>query len=464
MTQLIEKMKKSRKLQIIIGCLVLLLMVTSISAASGKAYQVVVDGEKIGYVGKKELCDKVINELQAEQTEETKEVIKGIANKVELNDGKCDKKDYLTEEKLKTILKNRLDWKLDAVAIKINDKPKVFLKDEKDAQAVLDLVKKKYTPVSDNTDVVEVNFEEKIDIEKCETKKSSLLDPKKALEYIVLGSNSIETYQVSEGDTVWDIAHANNMTVGELEEANPGVPIEKLSIGQELNLVKTKPLLNTVTKFKLKAEETIACETQYIDSAKLYKGQTKVTEEGTNGKKEVTYQIVSKNGAEVQKELVEEKVIENPKNKVITKGTRVKSRGNYMVASRSNGGSVVGSGNLNWPLRGNITSGYGSRSLGYHTGIDIGGNTGQAIRASDSGRVTSAGWRGSYGYCIDISHGNGTSTRYAHLSKILVSPGQGVSAGQTIGQVGSTGRSTGPHLHFEVLVNGNHTNPLRSLN
>ena len=126
-------------------------------------------------------------------------------------------------------------------------------------------------------------------------------------------------------------------------------------------------------------------------------------------------------------------------------------------------------GKIAWPVAGNyrVSSGYGSRTSPisgrgeFHTGIDIPARTGTAIVASDSGVVIHSGSviRG-YGYSVLIDHNNGLSTFYAHCSKLLVSPGQTVSKGETIALVGSTGYSTGPHLHFEVRVNGSHTNPL----
>ena len=95
--------------------------------------------------------------------------------------------------------------------------------------------------------------------------------------------------------------------------------------------------------------------------------------------------------------------------------------------------------------------------------IDIGGSTGQAIRAADSGYVSFTGYQGSYGRLVIVDHNNGIVTKYAHCSSINVSTGQRVSKGATIAALGSTGRSTGPHLHFEVLVNGSPTNPLNYL-
>lgn len=129
---------------------------------------------------------------------------------------------------------------------------------------------------------------------------------------------------------------------------------------------------------------------------------------------------------------------------------------------------TTGSGSMIWPCPSchTITSYFGWRIHPitgvnkYHSGVDIGASYGATVIAADSGTVITAGWVSGYGNCIVISHGNGVSTLYGHLSSIAVSSGQSVSQGQTIGYVGSTGNSTGPHLHWEVTVNGERQNPL----
>lgn len=142
------------------------------------------------------------------------------------------------------------------------------------------------------------------------------------------------------------------------------------------------------------------------------------------------------------------------------------------AASRGNptppppGPSSQRTGRLAWPVNGPVTSGFGPRThpisggTRVHTGVDIGASSGTPIRASESGTVVMAGWNGGYGNWTLIDHGGGLATGYGHQSSIGVSRGQRVSRGDVIGRVGSTGASTGPHLHWEVRVNGNPVNPM----
>ena len=124
------------------------------------------------------------------------------------------------------------------------------------------------------------------------------------------------------------------------------------------------------------------------------------------------------------------------------------------------GGPSASSGRLQWPVNGAITSGFGYRThpvLGtrrLHAGTDFGAPTGAPIVAADGGTVVSAGWHGGYGNAVIIDHGGGVATLYGHQSRLAVGGGARVSRGQVIGYVGSTGMSTGPHLHFELRING----------
>lgn len=126
----------------------------------------------------------------------------------------------------------------------------------------------------------------------------------------------------------------------------------------------------------------------------------------------------------------------------------------------STGTGAPSSAGFVWPVSGVVVSGFGMRWGRMHEGIDITASTGTPIRAAASGTVIWSGWRGGYGNAVIIDHGNGLSTVYAHASALIARQGQGVTQGQTIALVGSTGNSSGPHLHFEVRINGAAVDPL----
>lgn len=142
--------------------------------------------------------------------------------------------------------------------------------------------------------------------------------------------------------------------------------------------------------------------------------------------------------------------VETPK---VVRNQRVNTKKNVDYSNTALGIALVK------PVEGTITSRFGSRSRGLHTGLDIANSKGTPIKAAATGVVTYAGYKGSYGYLVVVSHGNGIETYYAHCSRLYVNAGDTVSQGAVIAAVGSTGNSTGPHLHLEIRVNGVAKNP-----
>jgi murein DD-endopeptidase MepM/ murein hydrolase activator NlpD len=141
---------------------------------------------------------------------------------------------------------------------------------------------------------------------------------------------------------------------------------------------------------------------------------------------------------------------------ILTRGVRVIVPG----AALSRGGHYQ---SFAWPLHGVLTSGYGWRNGKFHYAIDIAAPYGTPFYAAAAGRVTHAGYLGAYGIMVELDHGNGFLTRYAHASSVAVSNGQQVASGQVIGYIGLTGNTTGPHLHFELHNQGVKVNPLEYL-
>lgn len=144
------------------------------------------------------------------------------------------------------------------------------------------------------------------------------------------------------------------------------------------------------------------------------------------------------------------------RNETRNRGVKLSSR-SLQAGAGQNG--LASSGRFSWPTKGEFSSGYGPRGGSFHRGIDIAANSGTPIYSSLGGIVTHAGTRWEYGTTVEITHSNGMVTRYGHCSKLFVSVGQIVEKGHRIAAMGSTGRSTGPHLHFEILVNGVQVNP-----
>ncbi|BAC88731.1 glr0790 [Gloeobacter violaceus PCC 7421] len=175
--------------------------------------------------------------------------------------------------------------------------------------------------------------------------------------------------------------------------------------------------------------------------------------------------------ASIQSELVQRlstqrAAYEAAQRRLAADSKRVSAMIRTIIASERRYNSVQGSGRMILPTEGRLSSQFGMRHhpifkvRKMHTGIDVAARSGTPIRAADDGTVLYAGWYGGYGRCVIVSHGGTLSTLYAHASRLFVTVGQTVKKGDPLAAVGSTGFSTGPHLHFEVRVNGSPVNPL----
>ena len=256
---------------------------------------------------------------------------------------------------------------------------------------------------------------------------------------------------VESGETFSGIAKSYGITQSDLKVSNPTVNPEKLSIGQEIILTQAVPLLTVQTVEVATYIEPIPYQTTYEDSSSLYKGEQSTKVKGVNGERQVVAKIVRNNGIEVAKMELSSEILTEPVSSVVTVGIKELP-------------PLQGTGSFIYPVSGyRMSSKFGSRWGRMHYGVDLACSTGTKIRASDGGTVTFSGYSGSYGYVVKINHGGGFVTVYAHCSKLFVSKGDKVYQGQHIANVGSTGRSTGPHCHFEIQKNGTAVNPLNYL-
>lgn len=193
--------------------------------------------------------------------------------------------------------------------------------------------------------------------------------------------------------------------------------------------------------------------TYYERNDNLYSGSRKVVVEGKNGTKNVQSKLVIENGTLISEQVVNEETVTNPRTKKIQIGNGIT-------------GGFDKKDILLLPVEGYVTSPYGdrldpfTREPDFHKGMDIASTTGTPIIAASGGKIIQASdKKNGYGNCVIIEHYSGFRTLYAHCSELLVEVGDYVSAGQTIAKVGSTGRSTGPHLHFSVIIDGKYVDP-----
>lgn len=301
------------------------------------------------------------------------------------------------------------------------------------------------------TRIENISFNKKVSGVTVDVQPQKIISTGEAVKLLLDGTLEQETYHVVEGDVLGTIAQKHNLTTANLISINPNISDSTvLQIGQELNVTVLKPLLSVEVQYEKKAVEEMKHTKKVVETDDMYKGDTKVKQEGSDGKRIATYLVKKVNGIQVGQSVIEETILIEPKEEIILKGTKV-------IPSR-------GSGTFAWPAQG----GYISSPMGYrwgrqHEGIDIARPSGFTIKSADNGVVVAAGWDGTYGNRVIVDHKNGYKTTYAHLSSISVKVGDVVPQGSKLGIMGSTGRSTGTHLHFEVAKNGVTINPLSVL-
>jgi len=279
-------------------------------------------------------------------------------------------------------------------------------------------------------------------------------------KYLMYGDESKESiYTVKAGDTIESVAFGTKLNPEELLLANDTLTSRTnlLYPGQQLKIAETNPKLSIVEESYVvnDIESRYKIEEKYDSSILI--GDDKVVQEGKNGMDRVSQNVKQINGEIVYIDPKGKQVIKSPVNKVILRGSKYVSG----VGSLTNWGWPTDSG---WTL----SSGYVyrnspvGRGRELHTGLDISGTGyGSKVYATNNGVVMTANYHYSYGNHVVINHNNGYMTLYGHMSRLAVKKGQTVERGQVIGYVGSTGDSTGPHVHYEVWrgKQWNHVNP-----
>lgn len=416
---------------------------------SNLSYAVLFNGREIGITNNKDEIPLILESINNGLNNKTGKLIE-ISPELTYEEVWAIGKQEDSIETITMMAEKSIGLEAEAYLLNVNGKDLFYLYSEESANQIIETLKSDMIEKIQNSNIKEVSILEEVITIPVTTSPKDIINSDEALKLIVSGTEKIQSYTVQQGDTVSQIAVNFDVSSKDIKTANPELDINKLKIGQILNLSVPKPLISVKVVEEKEYIETIPFDVKYKETSNLYIGETKTSYSGSEGKKEIKAEVTYINGIISDKKVVEENIIQEPDSKIILKGSTARPK-------------TLAYGAFKSPTRGSgrISSRFGPRWGSYHKGLDIANPTGTPIVAADGGKVAFSGWKGDYGYLVIINHENGYATYYGHASKLLVKKGDRVYRGQTIAKVGNTGRSTGPHLHFEVRKNGTPVDPLK---
>ncbi|MGE7623377.1 peptidoglycan DD-metalloendopeptidase family protein [Viridibacillus sp. NPDC096237] len=435
-----------------------------------KIYHIYIKNQYIGAVSNEKLIDKHIEDKVKKASTKYENLSLNAAPGLSVISEQVFQEDINDEDTLRK-LDDALSIKASAFALLIDGKVAAYVKDIDAYEAALRQLKLQYVsakelkvldtienahktlpPLKKNeTRIVDISIKQSVSGMTEYTDPSNVLTTKEAVKLLTKGKHQEKSYTIKDGDTLSSIAAKYKLSTSKLLKLNKNLTDDKsLTIGHSIKVAELEPRINIeLTKESIKSEK-IDHKTIIEKDKTMLTGEKEVKQKGSDGKKLVRHVITEIDGNPALEKVITQSVMKEPETRVIIKGTKE-------VPSR-------GSGSFEWPAEG----GYISSEMGYrwgelHRGLDIARPDGFTIKAADNGEITFAGVDGSYGNKVTIDHNNGYQTVYGHLASIDVEVGQVVAQGSKLGIMGTTGNSTGVHLHFEVSKNGKLLNPLNVL-
>ncbi|WP_176718823.1 peptidoglycan DD-metalloendopeptidase family protein [Caloranaerobacter ferrireducens] len=416
------------------------------------AYKVSINNIDIGFVKNKDIINNLVNKIkeEIEQIDNTEIYIDN--NKFSFTEVAINNNEITPLDLLKKRIIDNLKYEVESYCISINGEKIVYLSTKDEAKKILDDIKSMYIPdiSSDKIVLNSVEIIEDVKIIPVKISPDKILSYEDTIKYLLNGTTEEKIYEVKKGDNLWTIAKNYKMSVNDIVKANPGINPELIHIGDKINLIVPKPFLTVIVDYTKTYEKNIPYKVVVKKDSSIYRNIYLVKKSGKLGKKEITAKIITVNGQIDSKEIISEKVLEEPEVKIIVQGTKRLPEDNLLVAFLPEGKGIV-------------TSRFGMRWGRHHDGIDAGVPVGTPVYAIMPGVVTYSGWKSGYGKIVIIDHENGYETYYAHNSKLLVKKGDRVARRQKIALSGNTGRSTGPHVHFEIHKDGKLLDPLKYL-
>ncbi|NBH84353.1 M23 family metallopeptidase [bacterium C-53] len=475
-------------------------------------YTVYLNGEKVGRVEKQEDADALLREARRILAGRSEELVFAKADLTfeseEIIFGKMDLQDDVERNMLEVLRKNVLETGKRAYTVKINEntvnlrtseeviellnaaKNRYDTKDEHVVQLELDpnrelnvltaaVERRDRLPEENETsaqagvaDVLsdileragasaenelglkEIHFADTVEVVEAYLEPEEVTSFEDAVAEITREKEKEKIYEVQPGDTLSQIAQKNETTMEHLISINEAIEDENSIIraGDEITVTMPEPELSVMRTEQMYYEENYEADVQYVDNDDWYTTDMQTLQDPVAGYRKVVADVTYRNDRETERTILQQEIVANAVPRVVERGT--KEPPTY-IRPISGGRLSSPFGRRSAPKRGAST---------YHKGIDLATPVGTAVAASSGGTVTRAGWGSGYGYVVYIDHEDGKQTRYGHLSKVLVKTGQTVKQGDKIALSGNTGRSTGPHLHFEILVNGSAVNPFEYFN
>ena len=415
-----------------------------------RAYVLTVDGEELGVVSSESDVEAMVTHVESRASDILGETYNYDAD-IQLTPAITSSGNFDDISEMEDTMFAGVGALVEAVSITVNGELLGYGPSREAVEEMLERVAQPY--FTDYT--TGYDFVEEVKIDSVELPSNTEYDLESIYELLTTYTVEEAYYTVQKGDTFNHIAYSLDMTPADLSALNPGININKIQIGQQLVIQEAVPYLSVRTYENKTYEAVVPSPVEEIPTADLYIGVTKIKEQGEDGMAIHNADITYVNGSEV------DRVINHT-------ATTKAATTTYTYVGTTPRPKTASNGYYIWPTTTHrITSPYGYRYIfgryEFHLGVDIGASYGTSIKAADGGRVTYSGWKGSYGKLVIVTHDDGSQTYYAHCSQLLVSYGDKVYQGQTIAKVGSTGNSTGPHLHFEIRINGKTVDPLKYL-
>ncbi|MBN6187272.1 peptidoglycan DD-metalloendopeptidase family protein [Aneurinibacillus sp. BA2021] len=432
----------------------------------GTLYHVSVDGQDIGAVAQPQKVQKWMNEQLAAAKKKHPELELDFNKRISITGERHYNAQGTAPDEVIKKLASTVRVEASVAQLTVNGRPVAYAKDHHTVQQALSQLKALYNekkPTQNLTagmgaaaavpalpakpDMSNVSFKEKVEINTTTVNPAHVLDGAQLMNVLQKGVPELKKHTVAEGENLWNIGPKYGLTWKDLLAMNPGLTEDTLlHIGDTINVQAKKPKITVISKQEVAETVAVPYPIQAKPDPTKYRGDDKVIAEGKNGSKQVVYELVKENGKLVQKQAVQQKILQQPIAKIMIRGTKIKpSRGDGM---------------FHMPATGTFSSPFGERWGRMHAGIDIATPIGTPVHTSDHGRVVFVGTKSGYGKCMIVDHGNGYRTLYGHLDEFEAQEGDIVVKGEEIAKSGNTGRSTGPHLHFEIHKGGEPVNPM----